>query len=302
MSTGTASATAAPAGGFAAAVGPRLSAAPHPAAASTLSGWAWGAIAALVWGGYMASARAGTLGGLTPPDFALLRYGTAGLILLPVLARGGLGTLGGVGWPRGLVLAALAGPAFILFGTLGFRWAPLAHGAVVQPATVTLGAMALAMLLLGERVAPRRWAGAAVVLAGLLMVSGDGGFGGGEAWRGDLCFAAAGLLWAAFTVLGRRWGVAPMAATAVVSVVGGAIAVLVFLAFGDAGALLAQGPRVILTQAVVQGPLSGILAVYAFARAVAALGAARAALFTALVPGVAVLLGVPAAGEWPTPQ
>lgn len=281
---------------------------PSPAAAaaraqsrSVLAGCAWGATAALVWGGYMAFARAGVVGGLTPPDFALLRYGIAGLLLLPFLARAGIGTLGGIGWRRGLVLALLAGPAFIMANAWGFRFAPLAHGAVIQPATVTLLSMALAAPLLAERVAPPRWLGAAVVVAGMALLTGLGtadGAGDG-AWRGDLCFLAAGLLWALFTVLGRRWGVAPMLGTAVVSVLGGLAAVPLFLAFGDWAALLAQGPRMLLVQAVMQGALSGVVAVYAFARSVAALGAARAALFPALVPAVAVLLGVPVAGEWP---
>ena len=50
-----------------------------------------------------------------------------------------------------------------------------------------------------------------------------------------------------------------------------------------------------------QRRLVGVLAVYAFARAVLLLGAARAAMFPAMVPAVAVLFGIPVAGEWPEP-
>jgi drug/metabolite transporter (DMT)-like permease len=285
------------------AAAPLAATAPAPGslapAVGRLSGWLWGGTAALVWGGYMAFARAGVVGGLAPIDFALLRFLPAALIMLPFLARRGLRDAGGIGWGRGAVLTALAGPAFILLGTLSFLWAPLAHAAVLQPGMVTLGAMALAVLLLGERVPGLRWVGAGVVVAGLALVSGAG-LTGGEAWRGDLCFVAAGLLWALFTVASRRWRVDPLAATAVVSVLGGLVAVPLWLALGDASALLAQGWGVIGVQALVQGPLSGVLAVYAFSRAVAALGAARAALFPAMVPVVAVLLGLPVAGEWPT--
>lgn len=279
------------------AVGPAL-AAPPTRVGWRFSGWLWGLTAALVWGGYMAFARAGVVGGIAPVDFALLRFLPAGLVMLPFLARRGLRDAGGIGWGRGAVLAALAGPAFILLGTLGFLWAPLAHAAVLQPGTVTLGAMALAVLVLGERIAGLRWAGAGVVVAGLVLVSGAG-LAGGEAWRGDLCFVAAGLLWALFTAASRRWRVDPLAATAVVSVLGGLVSVPLWLAFGDPAALLAQGWGVIGVQALVQGLLSGVVAIYAFSRAVAALGAARAALFPAMVPVVAVLLGLPVAGEWP---
>lgn len=265
-----------------------------------LAGMAWGLLAALVWGGYLAFARAGILGGLAPLDFALLRYGTAALLALPLLPRLGLRDLGGIGWRRGLVLALLAGPAFILLGTWGYRFAPLAHGAVVQPAVVTIGTMLLAVALLGERIAARRWLGAAVVVLGLGLVSGAGMAAGG-AWRGDLLFAAAGLLWALFTVASRRWRVDPGRATLAVALLGGAMALPLWLALGDAPALLAQGWQVLATQAVVQGALSGLLAVFAFSRSVALLGPSRAAMFPAAVPAMAVLAGIPVAGEWPEP-
>jgi drug/metabolite transporter (DMT)-like permease len=247
----------------------------------------------------MAFARAGVVGGIAPIDFALLRFLPAMLVMLPFLARRGLRDAGSIGWGKAIVLAAFAGPAFILLSTLGFLWAPLAHAAVLQPGTVTLAAMALAALLLGERVGALRWVGAGIVVVGLGLVSGAG-LSGGEAWKGDLCFIAAGLLWALFTAASRRWRVDPLAATAVVSVLGGVTSVPLWLALGDPSALLAMGWGTIAVQALVQGLLSGIVAVYAFSRAVATLGAARAALFPAMVPVVAVLLGLPVAGEWPS--
>lgn len=265
-----------------------------------LAGFAWGLAAALIWGGYLAFARAGVVGGLAPLDFALLRYGVAGLVALPFLARLGLRDLGGVGWRRGLALALLAGPPFILLATWGYRFAPLAHGAVLQPATVVVATMLLAVLLLRERIAALRWAGLGLVLAGLALVSGAGMAGAG-AWRGDLLFAAAGLLWAFFTLANRAWRIDALRATLIVAVVGGAAMLPLWALFGDTAALLAHGPRVLITQALVQGVLSGLLAVFAFARAVVLLGPLRAALFPALVPGLAVLAGVPVAGEWPEP-
>lgn len=270
------------------------------AAMPAFAGFAWGLTAALIWGGYLAFARAGIVGGLAPLDFALLRYGTAALLVLPFLPRLGLRDLGGIGWRRGLVLALFAGPAFILLGTWGYRFAPLAHGAVVQPAVVTIATMLLAMLVLRERIARRRWLGVGIVLGGLALVSGAG-LGQGGAWRGDLIFAAAGLLWALFTITARRWKVDAWRATVAVAVLGGAMAVPLYLLFGDAPALLAQDWRVVGTQALVQGALSGLLAVFAFGRAVVLLGPVRAAVFPAMVPALAVLAGIPVAGEWPEP-
>jgi drug/metabolite transporter (DMT)-like permease len=39
---------------------------------------------------------------------------------------------------------------------------------------------------------------------------------------------------------------------------------------------------------------------FAFSRAIALLGVSRAVLFPAIVPALAVLLGIPLLGEWPT--
>jgi drug/metabolite transporter (DMT)-like permease len=65
--------------------------------------------------------------------------------------------------------------------------------------------------------------------------------------------------------------------------------------------LAAQGVRVIAVQALLPCALSGLVAVFAFGRAVALLGPARAAMFSAMVPALAVLIGIPVTGEWPDP-
>ena len=64
--------------------------------------------------------------------------------------------------------------------------------------------------------------------------------------------------------------------------------------------LLAASPAMLGAQALVQGLLSGVGAVIAFTKAAALLGTARAAVFPAMVPAVAIQLGVPIAGEIPT--
>jgi drug/metabolite transporter (DMT)-like permease len=51
---------------------------------------------------------------------------------------------------------------------------------------------------------------------------------------------------------------------------------------------------------LVQGVLAGAGTIYTYARAVQYLGAARAAVFPALVPGLATLTGWPVLGHIPT--
>lgn len=77
-------------------------------------GFALGLSATVIWGGYLAMARAGIAAGLVASDIAFIRYGVAGLVMMPWLLRHRPATLAGVGWRRGAVLALLVGPLFIL--------------------------------------------------------------------------------------------------------------------------------------------------------------------------------------------
>jgi drug/metabolite transporter (DMT)-like permease len=74
---------------------------------------------------------------------------------------------------------------------------------------------------------------------------------------------------------------------------------LYFLLY-DIDNLIRQGWWENLLQAVVQGILAGALPIYLFAHAVTALGAGRAATFTAIVPVFGVLIGFAALGAVPT--
>jgi drug/metabolite transporter (DMT)-like permease len=273
-----------------------------PAISPRALGSAAGLLAALIWGGYMAMSRAGVSEGLRPEDFALLRFGTAGTLLLPVLlARGGLATLGGVGWRRGMLLTLCAGPLLIMAIAGGYMYAPLAHGAVIQPSTITLATLLLAALVLRERPSLSRAIATGVIIAGIALVAGTGlvGGGGGE-WRGDLLFVSAGAAWAVFTVLVKRWKVDPMAGTAAVCVLSALFVIPGYLLWATPDRLVAIGFEALASQIVVQGVLAGALAVIAYGKAVASLGAGRAAIFPALVPAFSLIIGVPVTGEVPT--
>ncbi|ALC13115.1 DMT family transporter [Sphingopyxis sp. 113P3] len=261
----------------------------------------WGGIAALIWGGFFAYARLGIDAGLNAADFAFLRYGTAGALMLPWLLRRDVRSLGGVGWFRGAVLALLAGPLFVLVSAAGLAFAPLAHGPVIQLGTVTLMGTVLAAAFLDDRVDIARAIGLAVIVAGLAITVGPGLFdGGSHAWKGDLLFIVAGLMWALFTLLQHRWSADPMATTAAVSVISLAVYAPGYLFIRGPQALIAAGPLMVIEFAVVLGLFSGIVSLFAFGRAVSCLGAARASLFPALAPGVAIVLSVPLTGEIPT--
>jgi drug/metabolite transporter (DMT)-like permease len=91
-----------------------------------------------------------------------------------------------------------------------------------------------------------------------------------------------------------------MQATGAVSVLSLALLLPPFLLWSGFERLAALPPASLAIQLVVQGLLAGVVAVVTLAAAVVVLGASRAALFPALVPGTAILIGIPLTGEWPS--
>ena len=77
------------------------------------------------WSGWIVVARLGLRTSLTPWDIAALRFGVAGILLLPyVLAKGlALERLGGVG----LAAIVLGGAAPVLLANSGLLFASAAH-------------------------------------------------------------------------------------------------------------------------------------------------------------------------------
>ena len=268
----------------------------------SIVGWLFGFFAVAVWGGYIAYARLGVSAGLTPFDFAFIRFVPSGLLMLPFLLLRGPRTLGGVGWPRGLVLVLLTGPAFVVLSTAGFSYAPLAHGAVLQPGSATIVALALSVIVLRDRPGLSRLVGSLIVLLGLVFVAGSGFFVHAlpDSWKGDLMFAAAGSCWGVFTVLLKRWQVDAISATAIIAVLSALVVTPLYLASGALPHLLSQPTSLLVMQVLIQGIFSQVLAMLAFSQAVKLLGGGRAATFPALVPATAILLGIPVTGEWPT--
>lgn len=260
--------------------------------------------AAVIWASYMAFARAGlTVGGLEAIDVVAMRFGVAGLMMLPWLLRNNPVGLAGVGIGRSLVLTAAAGPVFLYLSAGGYSFAPLAHGAVLQPATVTLTGIVFSALLVGDRPSPRRLAGIAVMLVGLACVAGSG-FSSGDARSpiGDVMFVAAGFLWGTFAVFQKRWSLNAMQTTAVVCVMSAVAFMPGYLTTHGPERLLALPLGTLIVNLVIHGVLSGVVAVIAFARAVEILGPGRVSLFPALVPALAILIGLPVTGESPTPM
>jgi drug/metabolite transporter (DMT)-like permease len=266
-----------------------------------VKGLLFGLGAVLIWGSSLAFARAGMTQGLAAMDFALFRYASAGVVVLPWLLLHQPRTLAGVGWPKGLALAALVGPVFILLGAGGYAYTPLAHGAVIQPAFAMMGTTVLAAWVLRDRPPRARLLGIAVMIVGLAVIAGPGLLeGSSQTPIGDAMFAFAGLLWASFTVLTNLWRIKALPATAAISAVSALTIIPVYLLTQDLGRIGAMPLGSLLAQVLIQGVLAGVVAVVFFTRAAELIGAARAGIFPALVPAATILIGVPVTGEWPS--
>jgi drug/metabolite transporter (DMT)-like permease len=260
-----------------------------------------GTLAAAAWAAGFVAAKHGIQIGFTPADIAFHRFFWSGVMVLPSFVRAGLANAGGVGWRRGLAMTVFSGPPQALLAYSGFILVPLGHGTTIQPACAALAGLIFAATFLHESVSLQRLAGAATIIAGLLIFGAEslttiGGAGVG----GDLLFVTAGVFWAAFGTLVRQWSVP--GAQAVVAVAGLSMVLLApaYLAVFGWSALAQHGLLENLLQAVVQGGFAGVLSIYLFTHAVFALGAGRAATFPALVPVFGVVIGYLTLGVVPT--
>jgi drug/metabolite transporter (DMT)-like permease len=265
-------------------------------------GMLFGAGAAFFWAAGFAAARHGIALGLTPADLAVHRFAWAGVFLLPVLLRqsGGAGGFGGVGWGRGILLTLAGGPPLAIISYSGFLLVPLGHGGVIQPSSAALFGLLYAGAVLHEPLPRERIAGAAVIVLGLCVIGFEAvSTIGQHGLIGDFAFVAAGCCFATFAMMVKLWHIPPTRATVIVSVISLADIPIHAVLFGF-DRMISFGLWENVIQALAQGLLAGAGAIYLFARAVFLLGAARAAVFTSLVPPFTLLLGWGLLGETPS--
>ncbi|WP_281078831.1 DMT family transporter [Variovorax paradoxus] len=258
-----------------------------------------GLAVALIWSSWSVATRFAVTTSLGPHDVTFLRFGVSALFLWPVLARKGLG-VAQIGMVRLSIMVLGAGVPFMLLGSVGMQFAPASHVATLMIGTMPIWVAVLSGLLFGERFTRRQLGGMAVVVAGVLCIGGYALLADRAAgeWRGDLLFLLAGLCFASFTVAQRRSGISPWHATALVNVCSAVLFTPVYF-FGFTPKLFTAPPSAVGFQVVAQGILVAILGMYFYTEAVRRLGAPRAAIFGALAPALAVLIGAVFLGEVP---
>src|SRR5690348_14927408 len=117
-----------------------------------------GVAAVSIWAGWMAVTRIGVTTTLNAWDIAALRFGLAGLVLLPVRWRRGL-AFKTLGWLRLVLLVSGAGAPYALVAAQGLRFTSAADAGALIPGVMPLFVALLASVCLGERFTAQRRAG-----------------------------------------------------------------------------------------------------------------------------------------------
>lgn len=280
---------------------PYVAAPPHPGGTSLAEGRLVGILAAggavLIWSAWIVGTRQAVTHALDPQAVGFLRFAVPALVLAPAWWRAGLR-------PRGvsiLTLLALMGagaPFFVTVAT-AMRQAAAAEVGPLLPGTMPLIVALASALLFSERLGRVRGAGLLLVAAGIAAIGGQDMIAGGHGWAAHALLLAGAAMWATYTIAYKRSGLSAVTATAVVS----AWSAIMLAPFGVPPLLAAihAGLGVaVLCQTVIQGILSGVVAIVLYGVAVGRLGASGAAAFVALVPALSAVMAIPVLGEWPS--
>jgi len=260
------------------------------------------AIVVLCWSGFNIVSRLAGKSALTPFDLGALRFGVAGLIMLPLFIR----ELRRVDRRKFLHYCAVTffgGLSYALSCYMGFFYAPAAHAGVLVNGGIPFATAIIAWLILGQRPHGRALFALLVALAGIALMgvqSFTHSVAGSKLWIGDLLFLYAALSWAIAGLLMRRWQLKPIDTTAMMVGLGAVVYLPIYFLFlpkamhlVSTGTLIFQG----FYQGIVAATMAGIFYNYANHT----IGPHKASLMLALVPGVTAIAAVPFLGEALTP-
>ena len=258
-----------------------------------------GAVAVLIWAGWISATRYSMTQRIDPLVLAACRNGFPALILAPVWLRRGI-------IPRGANLGAVMmmtlgwGMPFTLFVGTGLVTVPASLFGPLVPGLAPLLVAALGWLIFAR--IPGRGAALGLVLMAVALTAVLGQWIARGAWdeMGGLPFLfMASLGISIFTVMLPRSGLTPVEGTAYICLYS-----LPFLALATVlmpEAFIGLAPSEIAFQVLVQGFLTGLFAVLAYGVAIRHLGPLRGSTANALVPVMAAIFAITLLAESLTP-
>src|SRR4051812_4769112 len=172
-------------------------------AAEYMRGALYGLAAVTIWSGWIVVARLGLKTSLTPWDIAALRFGVAGLLLLPYVVSKGL-ALKRLGW-IGLAAIVIGGGAPVLLANAGLLFAPAAHAGALFPGVMPLAVALLAAVILREPFTKTKKIGFVLILSGVFGIAWHAGDAVSSGQTiGHVLFLGSAVAWACYTVAMRR--------------------------------------------------------------------------------------------------
>jgi drug/metabolite transporter (DMT)-like permease len=265
----------------------------------TLKGVAYVLFSILIWSGWMVASRYGVKGSLSASDITVIRFGVAGMLLLPVAIRKGL-AVGPYGIRGGALLAICIGAPYTNLAVEGMAYAPASHASTVINGSLLILTTVVGIHGLKEPTSRLRLAGVAFSLIGIgCMLAAKSATSSPHQWIGHLLFVISGLMWGTYTLLLRAWRTDALHAAAAVCVFSLIGYLPLYLLFAQSHIGLANW-REVAFQAVYQGVLTGVVALISFNHGVRILGASHASVFIPLVPVLSTLLAIPILHEIPS--
>ncbi len=269
----------------------------QPARSSYPKGAAFGLAAVSIWASWSVITRLAVTTSLDAWDIAALRFGVAGVLLSPVLLRRGLAR-DRLGWLGLVAIIAGLGAPYALVAAGGLHFAPARDQGALNPGCMPLFVALIAAIVLGETISTPRKLGLSLTLSGAVIIVAWSAAWSNSRTLGDALFLFAAFLSACGTVVMQQAKLEPLHAAALVSTGSLVIYLPIYLALY--GTRLAQLQLAEITvQAIFQGVLVTIVALFLYGRVVAILGASRGAAFGALVPALSGVFAIPLLGEWP---
>jgi drug/metabolite transporter (DMT)-like permease len=250
-----------------------------------------------IWAGWYVVIRLGlTSSSLDVQDLAALRFGVAGILLLPVVWRRGL-AVDRLGWTGVMAIVLGGGAPFALLVGAGLVYAPVAHASALVQGTVPLTVGVMAAIVLKEKLTAANVLGFGLIAAGAALMAGIS-LAEIESREtiGHVLFIGASILWAAYTVALRKAHLDGLHAPAIAAVASLVLYIPAYLYF-RADHLFAAPVKDLLVQGFYQGVLTAVLSLVLYSLGVARLGASAAGAFVAFGPVIAALLAIVVLGD-----